>query len=257
MRRSYFAAWSLWALIGLAGGQGANADAPSIIPIRGFLTDAAGAAVDGKHRISLWLYDSESGGSVLYTDDHLTALDEGHFILYLGANDSSPLDLATFKNNAEVWLEIIIDGDEIVQPRTRLGSVPFAGLAQYCAEAAHAEHSELATRAMDAMSLQGSNLEALDTRYVNSQGDRVSGELRVNDLSVHGTLSTDCQLVTCSGGDWVECACPAGKYIQTGGCNAQGSPGYFGASRPTSLTQWQCGGHGGPKQINLICCRQR
>jgi microcystin-dependent protein len=114
----------------------AAADAPAIIPLQGFLQDASGEPVDGVHRLTFSLYDAASDGRALYTDDWLSVdVDNGYFVVYLGNQEDEPLDLALFRDNQDLWIEVIIDGEEIVQPRTYLASVPHAGFAQYCGEA--------------------------------------------------------------------------------------------------------------------------
>jgi hypothetical protein len=83
------------------------------------------------------------------------------------------------------------------------------------------------------------------------------GTITSDDISsIEGSkITMDCELVTCQGGDWVNCACPSGKIIQTGGCLASASPYYFQQSSPLDLSTWRCGGHGGAKTITMICCR--
>ena len=76
------------------------------------------------------------------------------------------------------------------------------------------------------------------------------------NISVSGKISTGCHIVSCTGGDWTTCSCPSGETLHAGGCEATGSPYYFQTSMPISTSEWQCGGHGGAKRINMICCRQ-
>jgi hypothetical protein len=233
----------------------AAADTPAVIPVQGFLADAVGQPVDGVHRLTFILYDAENGRDPLYTDDwRSVAVDGGHFVVYLGSQDGSPLDLALFRERSEVWLEVIVDGEEIIEPRTRLASVPYAAHANTCVDAAHAAEAD------NAATLGGSRPAAFalaDHTHPWSELTPTNGPLTLGDLTVTEVLSTGCELVTCSGGDWLECDCPEGKYLQTGGCDAGGTPNIVQASHPVSLTRWRCGGHGGGKRIDMICCRQR
>jgi len=115
----------------------AHAQAPGLIPVQGFLSTSDGSAVDGAHRLTFALFDSESGGTQLFTDDYTSIdLDAGHFVVYLGAQDGKPLDLSTFDGGGDLWLEVVIDGTEVISPRMRLGTVPFSAYAQYCGDAA-------------------------------------------------------------------------------------------------------------------------
>ncbi len=47
----------------------ALADAPVIVPIYGFFTDTDGAPIAGPHRLTFIVYDAETEGQALYTDD--------------------------------------------------------------------------------------------------------------------------------------------------------------------------------------------
>ncbi len=104
------------------------AQAPTSVPIQGFLTDNDGAPVDGDHEVLARLFDAEIGGSELFSESQMIAIEAGYFSFELGA--AAPLDLAAFRDNGEVFLSVTIDGEEL-SPRQHLGSVPFAGFAQH------------------------------------------------------------------------------------------------------------------------------
>lgn len=109
-----------------------NADAPPLIPVQGKLTNAQGL-VTGSHDLGFSLYNQESGGTALYSEiQTLDLAQDGIFAAYLG---NSGLNLATFLNNGNLWLGISVDGSAELSPRLRLGSVAYAGFAQYCGEA--------------------------------------------------------------------------------------------------------------------------
>ncbi len=63
-----------------------------------------------------------------------------------------------------------------------------------------------------------------------------------------------CQFKTCSGGDWIDCFCDDGRKLIAGGCNAKDKPWNKQSNFPTSYQSWNCGGFGGGKTINIICC---
>ena len=124
----------LAALSALLSFSRVQADVPPLIPVQGYLTDAAGQPIDGKHRLTFWLYDAESGGRSLFSEDYGDLdVDEGVFVVYLG--NQSNVDLSAFEAASGVWLEVAVDGDEIISPRTLLATTPFAAFAQACGDA--------------------------------------------------------------------------------------------------------------------------
>ena len=114
----------------------AAADVPAIVPLQGYLLDSTGKAVDGDHRLTFFLYDAATDGDVLFTDNYNSVeVSDGYFVVYLGNQEDTPLDLGLFREHRDVWVEVVIDGSETVSPRTYLASVPYAGVAQYCGDA--------------------------------------------------------------------------------------------------------------------------
>src|SRR5207253_9471591 len=80
------------------------------------------------------LYASETSATPLFVEtDDAVALAAGNFVVYLGAAQHLPLSL--FRDSAEVWLEIVVDGTEVIRPRLRVATAPYAGSAQYCGDA--------------------------------------------------------------------------------------------------------------------------
>ncbi|HEY3353503.1 MAG TPA: tail fiber domain-containing protein [Polyangia bacterium] len=114
----------------------AHAAAPALLPVQGLLTDGAGAPLDGAHDLKFALFDAASVGNLLFTQsDAGVQIDRGRFIIYLGQGGTA-LDLALFRDHAALWLEVTIDGTQVVQPRFRLATVPYASFAQFCGDAA-------------------------------------------------------------------------------------------------------------------------
>lgn len=112
----------------------ASASPPALIPIQGHLADADGKALDGKHSVKFSLFRVAVGGTAVHAETHFdVALEEGDFVVYLGVDD--PLDLDLFHDNSELWLEVVVDVTEVITPRFRLGTVPFAASATHCVNA--------------------------------------------------------------------------------------------------------------------------
>jgi hypothetical protein len=170
-------------LLLLASASTVFADAPAVIPLQGFLADRDGEPVEGPHRLTFILYDAESDGAALYTDDRRSVeIDRGQFWVYLGSDDGAPLDLALFREHGELWLEVTIDGKDVIQPRIALGSVPYAAFAQSCGEAA---------------TLGGLSAADVSSSYVDADGDTMSGALSVQaDLSATGNVTVGGKIVS-------------------------------------------------------------
>jgi hypothetical protein len=161
----------------------ARADAPALIPVQGLLTDVDGVPIDGEHRLDFILYDDAAGHTSLYSTAYSdVSIDNGNFVVYLGDQEGEALDLEMFRDRDDVWLEIVIDGSQIITPRIRLATTAYAGFAQYCG---------------DADTLQGNTAAAFVTTSGDStiDGDlTVDGDLNsttstIDDLTITGTLT--------------------------------------------------------------------
>lgn len=97
------------------------AQIPKLISYQGVLTDSDGKAVtDGSYNITVKLFDAETGGIELWTEDHTVTTVNGLFAVNLGSNTA--LDLA-FDN--AYFASTTVDGTELL-PRTALTSSPYA-----------------------------------------------------------------------------------------------------------------------------------
>lgn len=106
----------------------AFADVPVSITQQGRLLDANGDAMQGSQTLEFALYDSASGGTLLWSDSVTANVDEhGVYSVTLG-DSSQPID-AELLSDGEVYLSLTVSGEEF-SPRLELTSVPFASLAQ-------------------------------------------------------------------------------------------------------------------------------
>lgn len=98
------------------------AGVPQTIFYQGVLTDAAGAAVpDGPYNITFHLYDSESGGTMLWSETVVVQVHKGIFDAMLGA--TQPFNLPF---DAQYWLGMSIEGGAELRPRAQLGSAAYS-----------------------------------------------------------------------------------------------------------------------------------
>lgn len=107
-----------------------HAQAPQWIPVQGTLFTEGGAPVSDTVTMVFGLYTASTGGTVLWEEGRNVEIDRGHFTVFLG--ESTPLDLAIFRDNPETFLSVKIDGEEARFP---LGSVPYAGFAMHAGNA--------------------------------------------------------------------------------------------------------------------------
>ena len=111
----------------------ARAQAPSFMPIQGFLTDAEGAPVDGDTTLTFSLYVNYMDATPVYSEDQVVLVEDGFFTVYLGQIEA--LDLGMFTNSAPKFLGLKVGTEEEMTPRLALGSVPYAAFAQNAGDA--------------------------------------------------------------------------------------------------------------------------
>ena len=93
---------------------------------QGRVIDGSGTPITGIHTITVRIYDSAAGGQMLWDESQQTLLNNGFYSVFLGANSASnPLDDSIFQLGS-IYLEIEIDNDGPLSPRTEIVSVPYA-----------------------------------------------------------------------------------------------------------------------------------
>ncbi len=99
------------------------------IPVQGKLTDASGNALTGNYSFVFELYDSNVGGSLLWSETRSVPVANGVFNTTLGdVNASTYLNTVDFNSNT--WLSILVGGTR-QEPMVKLGSVPSAYSAKH------------------------------------------------------------------------------------------------------------------------------
>lgn len=122
-------------------------NAPGYIPVQGVLAADDGTPRDGSFTLEFRLYGQEPDGNAFYAESQDVLVEQGFFTAYLG--DGTPADLgdgttspefqlASLSERADgiVFLGVTVGEAAELSPRVQLGSVPFAAVAQYCADAA-------------------------------------------------------------------------------------------------------------------------
>jgi len=98
------------------------------ITLQGKLTNSSGQALSGDYTFLFELFDSNNGGTTLWTETHGLTVTNGVFAANLGSNNSTQY-LTTSDFNAERWVQITVDGSTQV-PRVKLNSQPSAFVAK-------------------------------------------------------------------------------------------------------------------------------
>ena len=123
-------ALSLLALTALVS-PGVDAQIPKAINYQGFLTDPGGSALTGLHDFVFRFYDAETGGHLLWSEEHLDVLvSNGLFQVNLGTINEITPDIVTppaspTESFFDIYMEVSTDG-EVMLPRTPLASTPYA-----------------------------------------------------------------------------------------------------------------------------------
>ncbi|MEC8193359.1 MAG: hypothetical protein VX127_11535 [Myxococcota bacterium] len=107
---------------------------PAQFTHQGRLLDADGVPLGGEVSLSFRVMDSESDGTILWEDTIVVALDRGYYSAVLGVDeDTNPLDTAVL-SQAPVWLELQLDGEPAMAPRSPIHAVPYATMATVAEE---------------------------------------------------------------------------------------------------------------------------
>lgn len=192
------------AMMLLAGTVGAEA---SSVLYQGLLMDASGIAMaDGPYPMEFSLWDAETGGNSLWTENNgAVAVSEGAYLVLLGG--TMPFG-TLFADYDALWLQVAVDmgaGLEVSGPRVPLNSAPYAQKVEHADHAAtattatHATTADSATNATHATTADSATNAANATTADNTA--QLGGELpsafatatHTHDAS-HinaGTLSTD------------------------------------------------------------------
>jgi hypothetical protein len=184
---------------------GAGAEPPTLVAYQGVLLDPNGSPRNGPVNLELRIFDAATSGNELYRETHSgVALVDGVFNIDLGSGTQQQppggFTAELFAGPGARWLELRVGG-ELLQPRQRFLSVPYALSAAGAAQVGGLTPAEL-----------------------SATPGPVSGYERVS------AASTSAQTAVAS--------CPPGKVLVGGGCNCNGETV---ESRPVEGSNfWRC-----------------
>ncbi|MBT3755933.1 MAG: hypothetical protein HOG24_06590 [Candidatus Cloacimonetes bacterium] len=188
---------------------------PQTIDYQGRLADSDGNYLNSVVSVDFSIYGSETGGTAIWTETHDVFCANGVFHVLLGSTVSFPTDLF---DSADRWLELIVS-NETLSPRTAIASVPYSLKAEDAdlldglnsSNFALSAHNHAASNitsgtlntgrysAYSDLSSEGylnnnSSTDLLtrdqgDTRWINTTGDTMTGQLIVQDYVGIGTTT--------------------------------------------------------------------
>jgi hypothetical protein len=145
---------------------------PAQFTHQGRLLDADGAPLEDEATITFRVTDSEAGGAALWEDEITVLLTNGFYSAVLGASEDNPLDTDVL-SQAPVWLELQLDGETAMFPRSPINAVPYATMATVA--------EELSGGPVDA-----SQIAVDGTPVVNELGEWVGPALTVSWTDIEG-----------------------------------------------------------------------
>ena len=131
--KSHVGSWSRWVavlsgLVVICISASALAQVPEQLVQQGRLLTDGGEAVTGDVTVTFSLYDSESGGFVLWQQEKTVSVDDSGFYSVTLGSDSNPINSSALTGGS-AWLGVSIDGSAELTPRLALKSVPYAVVA--------------------------------------------------------------------------------------------------------------------------------
>ncbi|HEX2896509.1 MAG TPA: hypothetical protein VHP63_00470 [candidate division Zixibacteria bacterium] len=96
------------------------------------VTASGQAITDGSYTLVLSIWDDTSAGNMLWSETHLVQTKDGLWNATLGSLTPLPIDVMAPSSSDSLeprFLQMQFDG-EVIQPRRRMGGLPYAGAAQ-------------------------------------------------------------------------------------------------------------------------------
>ncbi len=85
----------------------ALADVPSEMMFQGYLTDIAGAPLNSSVAMTVTLYDAETDGNALWSENTSVLVENGVFTIHLG--EVNPMDANVFQGQGALWIGVKVE----------------------------------------------------------------------------------------------------------------------------------------------------
>jgi hypothetical protein len=190
-------------------------DTPQAIKIQGFLTDRSSGTplpAIGTHDMMFEVYDAEVAGILVASVGPLEVLvDQGRYEVEL------PLSRSVF-SGPDCFLQITVDG-ELLEPRIRITSVPYAYHAETASSASDVEPGSIDT---DSLAPGSVDSTALATGAVTAE--KIGVICAAGEVLVYDGLSWICSPTSvaqiCSPGSFIQCYSGSAGTLNVGVCRA-------------------------------------
>ena len=101
---------------------------PQQLTQQGRLLDSNDVPVEGVHNLSIQLYESPFSTNILWGESLSVTFNNGFYVVTLGADSTNALD-SSILEEATLYVEMKIDNDPPLLPRTKISSSPYARMA--------------------------------------------------------------------------------------------------------------------------------
>ena len=143
---------------------------PMQLSQQGRLVDSSGAAAAGNHNLTFRLYNASTGGTLLWNETVSTNFTNGYYSVVLGSDTiNNPLEDSVLESG-DLYIEIEIDSDGPLTPRSAVTSAPFARVAGKAQVADSVDWSGL-TSVPSGLDDADTRLAALETLIATLQTD--------------------------------------------------------------------------------------
>ncbi len=113
---------------------------PKLLNYQGYLTDTTDVPIDGALDMTFKIFDAASSGNELWSEAQTNVpVERGVFSVILGSGTTIPDSV--FADFTSTWLELTLEGPQILTPRTRITSVGYAYTSTYSDTAEYANNA--------------------------------------------------------------------------------------------------------------------
>ena len=127
---------------------------PAHLTTQGRLLDSEGVPVSTTMEVTFRLIDAEEGGGSLWSEVQAVTFTQGFYTVMLGANEAENVLSDEVLDQAPLWMEVQVEGQPAMYPRTSVASVPYARVAGVA--------ESVAGGAVDASSVSVGGVEVVD-----------------------------------------------------------------------------------------------